>query len=234
VQIEPRLLYHCASQLRARLKEELSAIPKDNALIFDLEAALQFLKEDFSVEETSIKSLVSKGHITFDLLWAIFPPNELVYTLDQLSEPCVYRAVDHRVRRKPDGSVIFWIGGRRIDSNGRSLGWTKPTDLEIPMFPGEKAISDMVVFPLRFHTDNNGVRQDLLTRGRRRLLLHKQGFYEYSGHALQERELPNKRKYFEKFNVSTTSHRQGRTPSQINMRQVAGTRDRRSYRLPAD
>jgi hypothetical protein len=64
----------------------------------------------------------------------------------------------------------------------------------------------MVVFPLRFHSNSSGVRQDLLNRGRKRLLLHKQGFYEYSGHALQERELPDKRKYFEKFNVGAISH----------------------------
>jgi hypothetical protein len=116
------LLDHCAPQLRARLEEESSTTPKDNALIFDLEAALQLVKEYFSVEETSIKSLVSKGHITFDLIWAIFPPNELVYTLDQLSEPCVLRAVNHHVEKKLDGSVVFCIGGRTIDSNGRILG----------------------------------------------------------------------------------------------------------------
>ncbi|KAI0967674.1 P-loop containing nucleoside triphosphate hydrolase protein [Xylaria arbuscula] len=198
--IEPKLLYHCAPKLRLRLESESAAQPQDSTLIFDLEAALQLIKEDFSGDESSINSLVSKRHITFDFLWAIFPPNELIYTLDQLSEPCVYRAVNHRVRKRPDGSIVFVISSRKVDSNGKSLGWARITGLEIPMFPGEKLISDLQVFPLSFHPEYAQTRKDLLERGRRRLLLHKQGFYEYTGHALQEREDPNKNKYFEKFN----------------------------------
>ncbi|KAH7305052.1 P-loop containing nucleoside triphosphate hydrolase protein [Rhexocercosporidium sp. MPI-PUGE-AT-0058] len=198
--IEPRLLYHCAPKLRHWLEDEKTANMKDDSLIFDIKAALQLIEEDFSMEEASIKSLVTKGEITFETLWAIYPPNELAYTLDALSEPCVFRVVGHRIQKKLDGSVVFQISGRNIDSNGKSFGWAKIKFLEIPSFPGAKPIRDLIVFPLRFHDDSGPIRTELLCRGRRRLLLHKQGFYDYKGHALQEKELPNGDVYLEKFN----------------------------------
>ncbi|GAB1314481.1 hypothetical protein MFIFM68171_04691 [Madurella fahalii] len=188
--IQPKLLYHCAPKLRLRLKDELAKEKKDNDLVFEIEAALQVVNEDFAKDEENVQSLLRSGRITFDTLWAIVPPNELVYTRDLLSEPCVYRAVNSGVWKNSDGSVVFYILGRMVDSNGETLGWTKSTTLEIPIFTGEKTITDLPVYPLRLHSKSAQMRRQLLERGQRRIRLQKHGFYEYSGSAVQETETP--------------------------------------------
>lgn len=204
MQIEPKLLYHCASELRLRLEEELAKEQKDNDLVFEIQAALQVISEDFAKDEENIQSLLSSGRITFETLWAIVPPNELVYTLDSLSEPCVYRAVDSGVWKNHDGTVVFYILGRMVDSDGKILGWTRSKTLEIPIFAGEKTITDLPVYPLRFHKASAQMRQKLIERGKRRIRLQKQGFYEYSGSAVQETETPLGLTRKERFSVSAS------------------------------
>ncbi|KAH8723302.1 P-loop containing nucleoside triphosphate hydrolase protein, partial [Phaeosphaeriaceae sp. PMI808] len=197
--IKPQLLYHCVPKLRHRLEKEQANDSKDDALIFDIQAALQLVGEDFVTEEASIQSLLSSNRITFVTLWAIFPPNELVYTVDRLFQPNVYRAVDYSIKTKPDGSLAFALSIRSIDSDGTRLGWTSVSTLEIPMFPGEKLISDLPAYPLRFHEESASVRRDLICRGYKRLSLHKHGLHEYTGHALQERQTPDGFRHLEKF-----------------------------------
>ncbi|KAE8449801.1 hypothetical protein EG329_007277 [Mollisiaceae sp. DMI_Dod_QoI] len=192
------LLFHAAPELRKRLEKEEASENKDGFLIFDIKAALQLVSEDFADVQQSLTSLISKGEITFNELWAIFPPNELVYTLDALSEPHLLRATDHEVREGFARGKFLWIGGRCIDDDGKSLGWAETRDLEIPMFSGAKAIADLPVFPLRFHPDGK-MREKLIERGRRRLQLINYQLFEDSGHGLREKELPDGSKVFEKF-----------------------------------
>ncbi|KAK0646960.1 P-loop containing nucleoside triphosphate hydrolase protein [Cercophora newfieldiana] len=151
--ITPQMLYHCAPKLRLRLDTERAKEEKDGDLIFEIEAALQVVKEDLANEEENLQSLLKSGRITFDTIWAIVPPNELVYTLDSLKQPCVYRAARTVVGRKPDGTIVFRISGRKVDSDGQRTGWTSSDALEIESFVGEKPITDLPVYPLRFHSD---------------------------------------------------------------------------------
>ncbi|KAK4445210.1 ATP-dependent zinc metalloprotease YME1 [Podospora aff. communis PSN243] len=188
--ITPQMLYHCAPQLRIRLEAERAEEKKDDDLVFEIEAALRVIKEDFSNEEENIKSLLASGRITFETLWAVVPPNELVYTVDALNQPCVYRAARTSVIKKPDGAIVFCINGRQVDSNGQKTGWTYSNTLEIPLFVGEQPIVDLKAYPLRFHPDQANVRQTLIERGRRRMQLHEQRFHEYRGAALHETKSP--------------------------------------------
>lgn len=123
--------------------------------------------------------------------------------LDTLSEPHVLRATDHEVQKRSDGSRFLWIGGRCVDDNGKRLGWAKIKGLEISEFSGAKAITDLPVFPLRFHPDSK-MREELIERGRRRLRLIRHHLFEYSGHGLRQRELLIGEKVFEKFLVTIT------------------------------
>jgi len=199
------MLYYSAAKLRLRLEVELAKDEKNADLVFEIEAALQVTKEDFAKDEENLQSLLKSGKITFETLWAIVPPNELIYTLDALSEPCVYRAARSAVCQMSDGTMSFYIHGRGVDSNGKKLGWTWSQAFEIPAFTGEKEITDLPAYPLRFHKDHVGVRQMLLERGRRRMQLHGQRFYEYSGLALHETKSPLGEKGKEKLSVSDSA-----------------------------
>lgn len=195
-------LFHAAAGLRQRLDAALTEDPRNNDLIFDLEAALQVIKDDFTSTQENLDSLLARRRITFDALWSVTPPNELVYSTGALGGSRVHRVIRSGVSKKDDGSIVYYVRGRSVDSNGSTLGWTHTEALEIPIFSGEKSIADLPFYPLRFHDDSARMRKELIERGQRRMLLQKARFHEYHGPALQEVVTPLGMTRKEKFSVS--------------------------------
>lgn len=195
-------LFHAAMGLRQHLDAALTKEPRNSDLVFDLQAALQVIKEDFTSTQENLDSLVASGRITFDTLWAVTPPNELVYSADALGGPRVHRTIRSGLAQKDDGSVVYYVQGRSVDSNGSVLGWTRTEELEIPRFSGEKSISDLPFYPLRFHVECARVRKELVERGRRRIRIQQARSHEYQGPALQETVTSLGMTRIEKFSVS--------------------------------
>ncbi|KAK0623839.1 P-loop containing nucleoside triphosphate hydrolase protein [Immersiella caudata] len=195
-----------ADNLRLNEKRPRAKEAKNDDLVFEMEAALQVIKEDFTKEEENLQSLMASDRITCDKLSAIVRPDELVYKVDALGQPCVYRAARTSVYQKSDGTIVFCINGRQVDSNGQTTGWTSSEALEVPSFVGEKPIVDLKAYPLRFHPENDQVRGTLIKRGLRRMQLHEQRFYDYSGAALHETKSPLGIMSKEKFNARGLFH----------------------------
>ena len=83
--IEPNTLYHARAELGVRKRAEEAVLPKekqDSTLIFELDAALTFISQEFALETPRIEGLKQNDEITFDSLWAILPPNELIFAAD--------------------------------------------------------------------------------------------------------------------------------------------------------
>jgi len=65
--------------LLAYKEEEKEKDEPNQFLINDIGTAMRFVDEDFGYQIQSLASLIDKGEITFDLLWAIFPPRGMCY-----------------------------------------------------------------------------------------------------------------------------------------------------------
>lgn len=195
--IEPNVLYHATTEIMQRKREEEAVLPKenqDNNLIFELDAALTFLSEEFASERPRIDGLKQNGEITFDSLWAILPPNELLFTIDELSEPRVHRLLYSYVVQKPKdslGGVYLAVYCNSVDYNGHVFGTTYPVVLKIDIFPGSKKIAELEVFPLQFHPKREEVRQRLIERGQKRIHIQNRRLNNYKGHGLIEKEVDN-------------------------------------------
>ena len=211
--IEPSVLYHATTEIMQRKREEEAVLPKesqDDNLIFELDAALTFLSEEFASERPRIDGLKQNGEITFDSLWAILPPNELLFTIDELSEPRVCRLLYSHVVEKDRVSldeVYLAIIYNSVDYNGHVFGTTHPLALKIEVFPGSKKIAELEVFPLRFHPKREEVRQRLIERGQKRIHIQNRRLNNYKGHGLIEREtselkFPNQKVKFIKEKVN--------------------------------
>lgn len=202
--IEPNVLYHATTEIMQRKKEEEAILPvgnQDNNLIFELNAALTFLSEEFASERPRIDGLKQNGEITFDSLWAILPPNELLFTIDQLSEPRVLRFLySYVVQKDKDSSdeVYLAIICNSVDYNGHRFGTTHPETLTIKDFPGSKKIAELEVFPLQFHPEQEKVRQRLIERGQKRIHIQKRRLHNYKGHGLIEKEITDPMLRYEK------------------------------------
>ena len=201
--IEPNILYHAKTEIRLRKLEEEAILPKekqDDTLIFELGAALTFIGEEFALETPRIDTLKRNDEITFDSLWAILPPNELIFTTDELSEPCIYRALYHKIKEEPSEGIFLEITCSFVDYNGKTFGIADTVTQKIPEFPGSRKIAELNVFPLQFHPTRDRIRQDLIQRGQKRIGIKDRRFNNYHGHGLIERETTSDTKVREKVN----------------------------------
>ena len=185
--MEPHDLYHATTELRLRKREEEAVLPKekqDHTLIFELDAALTFISEEFALEIPRLDTLKRNEEITFDSLWAILPPNELVFKLDELSEPRVYRALYHKDSSEPTGAKSLEVTCSYVDYDGRKFGVAKTVTHKISEFPGSRKITELDIFPLQFHPKRDALRQHLLLRGQKRIGIKDRRFNNYQGHGL--------------------------------------------------
>jgi hypothetical protein len=132
----------------------------------DLELLIHWAEryEDSVLEE--LDAVVNKGKIRFELLWALFEPNEHLYlqcphtgvpmcvmflsgelTTDNNNQPC-FSVTSHYVSRAKDGKPGYAI--RKTN---------------IPYFWGEKDIKDLNIYPLSHHANEEELRRELIERG---------------------------------------------------------------------
>jgi len=151
--------------------------------------ALEFHEEEYSSELKSLDSLLQKGEITYDLLWAIFKPGCYLFTADNsLKEPQIMKHVYINKVRDPDDETKTWmsVGTAILHHDGELLGWTGGIDvtnvpITIHQFKGSRAISSLDIYPLQHHEDPEGMRKRLLERGRQYLELQNPVCREYNG-----------------------------------------------------
>jgi hypothetical protein len=112
-------------------------------------------------------SLQPTGHITYDLLWAFFKPNALVYTTCfGTHKPRCVRYNFGEEKKTVTGTKYWSLDCSYLDFNGEDLGLF-PIELKIAKFRGAKHINALEAFPLQYHADATRVRADLLGCGQK-------------------------------------------------------------------
>ena len=203
MQIDPNLLFHSRDALEALLKTKDPNEPEDRSFIFEIEAALRYIREDFDSAFTSLSILLPNKQITYSVLWTLFPPNTIVYGTDNLRNPRAWLVLGAEEREDRNGNQYLELEPEYIDYDGTDVGIVSFKSLQIPAFPGARNISDLPYFPLEYHTDPGNARKNLLEMGQRAMSLHGRCLMEYSGHALKEVPPP---RGIAKFNVRGSLH----------------------------
>jgi hypothetical protein len=132
-----------------------------------------------------LSPLLKSGEIPYDLLWALFKPNRLVYTTcpGTKKQRCIKYDFGEE-RTTSDGVIYFHVKGRYVDFNGRVFGEV-PIDTGILKFRGSKPINSLDVFPLHYHENVAQVRAELVRCGQKFASLKSVGHLQYSGTAFQ-------------------------------------------------
>lgn len=125
--------------------------------------------------------------MSFDHLWAVFPPDCLVIGKDMLDRPSVWRIRSHAVSRQQDGSVIMTLKAESLDWNGKRLGIAERS-LVIRAFTGSMSLEDLPYVPLRFHPGAKSIMDKILRRSQRKLEFCRSGFkvQEHEGRGITE------------------------------------------------
>lgn len=132
--------------------------------------------------------MLSHGEITWDLLWAIFNPNDMIYhdhEITEQSQVFLYRGME--IEYTQTGSRYWAIRADFVADSGQKFGYANyPKGFAIGEFEGARKIRDLITYPLRFHTSESALRQELVARGRKYASLSKPTIWETSGEAMTE------------------------------------------------
>ena len=110
--------------------------------------------------------MLQHGHITYDLLWALFKPGSHVFaTCFGTGEPrCV--VFDAGQEMTQDDITFFNLECRFLDYDGVRFG-EAGVFLRILKFRGSKPIKELEAFPICHHPNHEQIRNDLIKRGRK-------------------------------------------------------------------
>jgi hypothetical protein len=141
--------------------------PLDQEGTSHLGLLVDYLRSVYADTTQSMLSLRPTGNITYDLLWALFKPNALVYTTcSGTRKPRCVRYNFGEEKNTMTGTKYWSLDCSYLDFNGEDLGLF-PIELKIAKFRGTKHINALEAFPLQYHAEATTFRADLLECGRK-------------------------------------------------------------------
>lgn len=152
----------------ARKEQEKDKQEPSQGLINDIGTALRFVDEDFGSRTQDLTSLIQNAEITYELLWALFPPKEetLFPRHGVLAQDQAGYLSETHYKERADKSKFFEVTLKIINHDGEDFGWAYFT-VEIDEFEGTRKITSLAAHPLRYHPEKEAVRKQLVTRGRK-------------------------------------------------------------------
>ena len=171
----------------------------------DIGTALRYIDEDFGSRMDDLDSLLKYDEITFELLWALFPPKETIFASRHgvLQQDQALYLSQTAYSARENQSKYFNVTGDVISHDGEDFGWAT-LDIEIDEYEGAKKIDKLPVYPFAYHTDSEKIKSTLLARGHKYIsLVQKPICQEYNATtALKLETMPNGSSRFNKIAVS--------------------------------
>lgn len=182
IQIEQNLLYN-------RLTE-LEYYQCDPSYMKHFNLLVSFVKKTYaSTHERLIAiALLEAQEITYNLLWALFKPNTVVYTTYfGTGKPRCVKYNSGEERTTNNGVEYFHLECRYLDFDSKVLGETS-VELGIPKFRGTRKVNSLDAFPLEYHPSKNKILAHLVDCGRKFVSLMGIHHRQYRGEAFYVRK----------------------------------------------
>ncbi|KAG0129740.1 hypothetical protein HOY82DRAFT_487773 [Tuber indicum] len=188
--VEPNLLFNYLPQLENELAKAkaVSEEQQNKTLISHLTLFNDYISTDYASTIKKLYPLLEHYEITFDLLWALFLPNTLIYTICAGSnEPRCLKLDWGEQKETLDRGKFFQLDCHYVEYDGKTYGEASAV-LEIDEFRGARRIDSLGVFPLAYHEDEEDVRERLIERGRKFGSLKGMHYKYYKGLAFFKRK----------------------------------------------
>lgn len=149
------------------LKSYRQNLTLDDPISGHLDELINFIEKTYTDTNSHVQSLLAHGEITYDLLWALFKPNCLLFTtcLGTRKPRCV-RHVCGEEKRNMYGTKYWSLDCRYNDFDGKEIGEV-PMDVQITKFRGSKLIHELEAFPIQYHPRVDEVKSELIDCGKR-------------------------------------------------------------------
>ncbi|XDG06081.1 hypothetical protein ABKA04_005696 [Annulohypoxylon sp. FPYF3050] len=156
----------------------------DEQSLFEIDTGLLFIDSEWSKTISVLDDMLPHS-ISFEYLWAIFPPDCFVVGTDALNNTTIWKARFGGMSRQADGSIVFVIQAENIDWDGERLGISSQS-LHIPSFSGAMAIEDLPFIPLQHHQRKDQIIPIIRGRSQKKMEFVQEGFKtkQYEGYGL--------------------------------------------------
>ncbi|KAF2654956.1 ATPase [Lophiostoma macrostomum CBS 122681] len=165
-------------------REDLETVTKEHMTLLHT-----VLKKELGDTIKAFEDYVTNGVVTYEHAWIIFQPQAVIVAPSGPGEIVAVRLKNGFYAETDDGNV-YSMNCQRVDWNGKSFGWADE-HVQLPEFIGVKPISELPIFPLAFHADQESVRLGLIERGKRFAALSGYHYRSYNGPALQRTQNGN-------------------------------------------
>ncbi|KAL1645187.1 hypothetical protein SLS58_003892 [Diplodia intermedia] len=185
---DPVLFYHSRKALKERLASEESKPNPDQDLVTGLSTALEYIESDHGQTVANMNTLLVSEQITWELMWALFTPNSLVYHYHGLTQQFQLLRFRKATKKKDlEQMVMYWhIDCDAVVFDGDKFGLAKIPHLRIDEYPGSRYIRDLAVYPLDFAKEKDSVFEHAVARGKRYSAITKAEYVECDGPAMRE------------------------------------------------
>lgn len=200
--LDPNMLFLYLEEMRSYVKELKAAGKKEmkkkgrKAAILkaqNLKVLVKYLDQDFAKTKKTLYPLLENNMITFDLLWALFKPNIVVYTptYNDNEEPRAFR-IEYATRESSLMNGIWYsVEGRYLEYDGKAFGMGS-MHADVPSFKGSRKISSLSCYPIKYHRNVEELKAKLIERGKKFVALkgmnyrfHKGKIYPLSSNSAQ-------------------------------------------------
>lgn len=164
-----------------------------------LKVLLKYLDKDYAATKESLYPMLESGLITFDLLWALWKPNTMacMTTYGSTSEPRAFKVEMAQLHASIMKGNFYYVDGKYFEYDGKKFGYGNISE-DIPEFHGARKITSLPCYPLKYHQNEEQVRQSLIERGKKFVSLSGVHYKSYQGMAFLKR----KKNMIVKFNVA--------------------------------
>jgi hypothetical protein len=125
-----------------------------------------YIQTDYKDVKKKLDPMLKAGNITFELLWALFKPNTIVYTptYGNKDDPRCFK-VDFAAKDS-DFTEKEWMAveGRYLEYDGKHFGLGN-ISVDVDAFKGPRKITSLDVYPFSYLKDAEKTRQELIERG---------------------------------------------------------------------
>lgn len=176
--IDPNSLFLYLEELRTYYKKTLKSKIKSekkrkNIKKLEQQKALcktlvKYIDEDYAETKKTIYPLLEAGNITFDLLWALFTPNDIAITscYGAWDEPRCFKVEYATKYQTMTRGEWYCIEGKYMEYDGKGFGYGD-FEVDIESFKGPRKITSLATYPLKYHKDPDAIKKSIMERGQR-------------------------------------------------------------------
>lgn len=199
---ELRSLINCTLKPRAKDEKRPTVKNRIEQTRSHCKSLVQYLDSEYEKDKRTLYPMLENGIITFDLLWALFKPNTLIYTstYDSTEHPRLLKLEDGKMWEDTHGRKWYELQGSYLEFDGKGFGHGTIV-VKIDAFEGPRKITDLRGYPLQYHHNPETLRHKLIERGKQFVCLQGMNYKIYKGLAFRKQERNGQWKTVLKVNV---------------------------------